>query len=155
MQTKNLFSLFTNPIFLSGALSLLLAQIVKACISAIKFKKFNAQEIALTMIWKTGGMPSSHAAVMVSLSASIALIEGFNSLFILSFFMGLIVIRDALGVRRSAGLQSKALNVLGKQVSEHLKLDFVPLKEIHGHKWPEVLVGSALGFIVSILLCQG
>jgi len=155
MQTKNIISLFTNPIFLSGAISLMLAQIVKACISAIRFKKFNAQEIALTMIWKTGGMPSSHAAVVVSLSASIAFLEGFNSLFILSFFMGLIVIRDALGVRRSAGLQSKALNILGRQVSERLRFEFVPLKEIHGHKWPEVIVGSALGLIVSILLCRG
>lgn len=153
MPTKSFISLFSNPIFMSGALSLIIAQILKALLAMLKRKKFQAKEIAFIMLWKTGGMPSSHSALVASLSSSIAIIEGFDSLFVLSFFFGLIVIRDALGVRRSAGLQSRALNVLGKQVSERLSFHFAPVKEIHGHKWQEVAVGGILGLIVSFLIC--
>jgi len=146
-------SLFSNYVFISGALSIFLAQIIKALLTILRRRRFQAKEIAFIMLWKTGGMPSSHSALVVSLSASIAFTEGFDSLFVLSFFLGLIVIRDALGVRRSAGLQSKALNLLGKRVAERLDIPFVPVKEIHGHRWQEVLVGGLLGLVVSMLVC--
>ncbi len=152
-SSRSFVSLLSNPIFLSAARSIFLAQIIKALLTVLKRRKLQAKEIAFIMLWKTGGMPSSHSALVVSLSASIAFIEGFSSLFILSFFLGLIVIRDALGVRRSAGLQSKALNLLGKRVAERLDIPFVPVKEIHGHRWEEVLVGCLLGLLVSMLVC--
>ncbi|MEJ5185109.1 MAG: divergent PAP2 family protein [Rectinemataceae bacterium] len=152
-DTRHFLSLFQNPVFLSGAWSLFAAQVLKAIITLLKRRNVNAREIAFIMLWKTGGMPSSHSALVVSLSTSIALTEGFDSLFIVSFFLGLIVIRDALGVRRSAGLQSRALNLLGTKVSEHMGVPFAPVKEIHGHKWQEVLVGALLGLIVSIVIC--
>jgi len=152
-SSRSLVSLLTNPIFFSAALSIFLAQIIKAVLAILKRRKLRAKEIASIVLWKTGGMPSSHAALVVSLSASIAFIEGFNSLFILSLFLGLIVIRDALGVRRSAGLQAQALNLLGKHVAERLDVPFVPVKEIHGHRWQEVLVGCLLGLAVSLLVC--
>jgi len=151
--SRSLVSLLSNPIFLSAALSIFLAQIIKAVLAIFKRRKLQAKEIASIVLWKTGGMPSSHAALVVSLSASIAFIEGFSSLFILSFFLGLIVIRDALGVRRSAGLQAQALNLLGKHVAEHLDIPFAPVKEILGHRWQEVLVGCLLGLAVSTLVC--
>jgi hypothetical protein len=152
-SSHNLPSLLANPIFVSGALSIFLAQVLKAILAFLKRHKLKAKEIAFIMLWKTGGMPSSHSALVVSLSAAIAFVEGFDSLFVLSFFLGLIVIRDALGVRRSAGLQSKALNILGKQMSERFNIAFTPVKEIHGHRWQEVVVGAVLGMAVSILVC--
>lgn len=97
-------------------------------------------------------MPSSHAAVSVAITTAIALEEGFSNLFILAFFITLIVIRDALGVRRSSGLQAKALNRLGQNLSEQLTISFTPLKEVHGHTWPEVIVGSALGLGIAFLM---
>ena len=153
MLNKSFLSLFSNPIFISGAMSLIIAQILKAILTLLKRKKFQAKEIAFIMLWKTGGMPSSHSALVAALTSSIAIVEGFDSLFILSLFLGLIVIRDALGVRRSAGLQSRAINVLGKQVSERFGIHFTPVKEIHGHKWQEVAVGMVLGLFVSFLTC--
>ena len=155
VPSRGFSALFSNPVFISGALSILIAQLIKAFLTILKRKQFKAKEIAFIMLWKTGGMPSSHSALVVSMSTSIAFIEGFNDLFVLSFFLGLIVIRDALGVRRSAGLQSKALNLLGKRVSERLDIPFAPVKEIHGHRWPEVIAGCLLGFIVSMFVCRG
>lgn len=95
-------------------------------------------------------MPSSHSAIAISISSSIALTEGFSNLFILSLFLSLIVIRDALGVRRSSGLQAKALNRLGTEVSARLDICYEPVREVHGHTWTEVLVGALLGFAIAL-----
>ena len=61
----------------------------------------------------------------------------------------MVVLRDAMGVRRSAGLVAKALNSLGKKTSEKTEIDFNPVKEIQGHTPLEVIVGSFLGVFIS------
>jgi acid phosphatase family membrane protein YuiD len=70
-------------------------------------------------------------------------------LFIFSFWFALVVLRDALGVRRAAGLQAKALNHLGRQASEKNGVDFHPVKEIQGHTPLEVVVGGLLGIFIA------
>jgi acid phosphatase family membrane protein YuiD len=57
--------------------------------------------------------------------------------------------RDAMGVRRSSGLQARTLNLLGKQISERLGIEFHPIKEVHGHTPLEVVVGSFLGIFIA------
>jgi len=105
--------------------------------------------------WKTGGMPSSHSAAVTSLTTSVGLIEGFNStLFIITLVFALIVIRDALGVRRAAGSQAKALNTMGKQLQSKLKIPFKMVKEISGHTVPEVSIGIILGFFIAVAFCN-
>ena len=100
--------------------------------------------------WRTGGMPSSHAALVCSLCTSVAFVEGVASnLFIVSFWFALVVLRDAMGVRRSAGLVARALNNLGKQGAEKSGVDFHPVKEIQGHTPLEVIVGGCLGIFIS------
>jgi acid phosphatase family membrane protein YuiD len=64
--------------------------------------------------------------------------------------LALIIIRDSLGVRRSSGIQSRILNMLGRQVSEKLTIDYHPVKEIHGHTPLEVLVGILLGIFIAV-----
>jgi len=99
-------------------------------------------------------MPSSHSAVAVSISTAVALTEGYSNLFIVSLFLSLIVIRDALGVRRSAGLQSKALNQLGSDLSAKFGIRYESVKEVHGHTWPEVFIGAILGFCIAFAFCN-
>lgn len=108
----------------------------------------------LIFFWRTGGMPSSHSAVAVSISTAVAFTEGFSNLFIVSLFLSLIVIRDALGVRRSAGLQSKALNQLGSDLSAKFGIRYESVKEVHGHTWPEVCIGAILGFLIAFAFCE-
>jgi acid phosphatase family membrane protein YuiD len=85
------------------------------------------------------------------MAASTALAEGIGSnLFQISLWFALVVIRDALGVRRSSGLQARLLNVLGRQVSDQLNVEFHPLKEVHGHTPLEVVVGGLLGLFIAI-----
>ena len=97
-------------------------------------------------------MPSSHSAVVCSLSTAIGIHEGISSTyFILSLVFALVVLRDSVGVRRAAGLQAKALNNLGKNFSKFTGQDFHSVKEIQGHTPLEVLVGSCLGVLISVV----
>jgi acid phosphatase family membrane protein YuiD len=150
VNLKSLEALFSNPIFMSAACSLIVVQLLKTLLNVFKLKKTDFKEAILIFLWRTGGMPSSHSAIAVSISSSIAMTEGFSNLFILSLFLSLIVIRDALGVRRSSGLQAKALNRLGSEVGSRLGLEYEPVREVHGHTWPEVLVGALLGFTIAL-----
>jgi uncharacterized protein len=145
---------FSNPIFLSAIFSLLTAQFLKAVVNIFRFKARNFREILVTFFWKTGGMPSSHSALAVAIATAIALREGFDtSVFILSAFFALVVIRDALGVRRAAGLQARTLNLLGKELNLRSGIPYRPVKEVHGHTPAEVIIGSLLGFFIALAFC--
>ena len=147
---KALFDLFENRIFLSSILSLCSAQVVKGILFILNGRRKKKRELVEILIWRTGGMPSSHAAVVCSLCTSIAFVEGIASnLFIFSFWFALVVLRDAMGVRRLAGLLAKALNNLGKQTAEKTGIDFHAVKEIQGHKPLEVIVGGLLGIFIA------
>jgi acid phosphatase family membrane protein YuiD len=95
-------------------------------------------------------MPSSHAALVSSMAASVAIQEGLSSnLFVVAFFSALIVMRDALGVRRSSGLQARNLNSLGRQLAEKLNIEYHPVKEVQGHAPLEVVIGTLLGIFIA------
>ncbi|HUX40904.1 MAG TPA: divergent PAP2 family protein [Rectinemataceae bacterium] len=144
-------TLFSNPVFLSAVFSLLLAQFVKAIVNLLRLPKHSLREALLTFAWKTGGMPSSHSALAVSISTSIAFKDGLNSdFFVLSAFFALVVIRDALGVRHSSGIQARTLNTLGRKYSQRFDEPWIPIKEVMGHTPSQVFVGSLLGFFIAL-----
>lgn len=146
-----LVRLIENPVFLSVISSMFVAQLLKTIINLLKTKKNkNLRDTLEILIWRTGGMPSSHSSMVSAMAASVAFVEGLDSnLFVITAMFALIIIRDALGVRRSSGIQAKVLNWLGRQIAEKLKIDFHPIKEVHGHSPLEVAVGVLLGIIIS------
>ena len=107
------------------------------------------------MIWRTGGMPSSHSALVTSLCTTIGFRHGIQSdMFIFALCFFLVVIRDAFGVRRSSGIQAKKINELGKELSEKDVIkSYKPMKEVNGHTPMEVLCGCLLGFFVGLSFC--
>jgi acid phosphatase family membrane protein YuiD len=110
----------------------------------------SGREILETVVWRTGGMPSSHAALVTSLAVSAAFRAGIDSdLFIVTLFFALIIMRDAMGVRRSSGLQARALNSLGYQLDQKGEVEYHPVKEVHGHTPMEVVVGALLGLFIA------
>ena len=126
------------------------SQITKGIIALFHIRTKNFREVLETVFWRTGGMPSSHAAVVASMTAAVAFHEGLGSnLFAVSLWVAMVVMRDAMGVRRASGLQARALNLLGKLASEKLGFDFHPVKEIQGHAPLEVIVGALLGIFIS------
>jgi len=141
---------FSNAIILSCLTSWFLSQLIKGIIALLQIRKKSFREIMETLFWRTGGMPSSHTAVVTSMTASLAFNEGLGSnLFAVSLFIALVVMRDAMGVRRAVGLQARAFNLLGKNSAEKLNIEFHPVKEIQGHAPLEVIAGALLGIFIS------
>lgn len=102
-------------------------------------------------------MPSSHSATVTALTTAVGFTStnGINSpLFVVTLFYGILTIRDALGVRRSAGTQAIVLNQLSRDLHQKLEINPQLVKEVHGHKTSEVLVGVCLGFIIAFAVCK-
>jgi len=141
---------FKNPVVLSCLTSWFLSQFIKAVIALLQIRKKGVKQVLEALFWRTGGMPSSHTAVVICMTASIAFSEGLGSnLFAASLVIALVVMRDALGVRRAVGLQAKAFNNFASLSSEKIGTDFIPVKEIQGHAPLEVIVGALLGIFIS------
>lgn len=123
-------------------------QLFKVIWDLIETKKFNFKRIM-----GAGGMPSSHSAVVTSLTTLIGKNEGFeSSIFALSLIFALVVMYDAAGVRRAAGKQARLLNKIvetpgltGIQVTEKLV-------EVLGHTPMQVFVGALIGIVAGVIL---
>jgi acid phosphatase family membrane protein YuiD len=124
--------ILAHPVFLSAFSSWFIAQILKSAVALFRNRPRTAREILLNLFWTTGGMPSSHSAVVAALATS------------------LLTFRDALGVRRAAGAQAKVLNQLIRDLSKRRPIRARPVKEIHGHTLSEVFVGALLGFFIAL-----
>ena len=145
----DLRAFFVNPIILSSLASWFLSQLLKGIVVFVKIRK--KREVLETLFWRTGGMPSSHAAVVTSMTASVAFNRGVGSdLFAVSLLLALLVMRDAMGVRRAVGIQARAINILGSQSTEKNDIEFSPVKEIKGHAPLEVIAGALLGIFISV-----
>jgi len=108
-------TLFSNSVFLATVSSLLAAQLIKTVIYILANKNVKLAELVEVTTWRTGGMPSSHSALVCALAVSVGFAEGiYSNLFIVCASFALIVLRDSVGVRHSSGLQAKALNNLGR-----------------------------------------
>jgi acid phosphatase family membrane protein YuiD len=134
---------------------LLLPIIAGAIAQSIKlFTQQEGKKLALKNILAYSGMPSGHSAMVVSLTTIIGLEEGIsNPLFAISVIIAIVVIRDALGIRRYLGQHGSILNILVKDLKEDQLLDesYPHLLEKVGHTPTQVLVGITLGFVVSLI----
>ena len=152
MPTKyeKIMSFFTNPIFLSGVFSWLGAQFLKTLIQLIYGRIKSLKDLIENMLWKTGGMPSSHSAVVTAITTCIGIKEGVqSSVFMLAIMITFITMRDAVGVRRSSGLQSQKINELGRELEQKECLqEYKPIKEVNGHTPMQVIMGSLLGVLI-------
>lgn len=104
----------------------------------------------LSQFYKSGSMPSAHSATTVSLATIIGLSEGANSaIFALATLFAVVVMYDAMVARRSIGEQGVAICELIKKTGQ--KEVQMP-RAAKGHTPLEVLVGAALGVLVSIVV---
>ena len=105
------------------------------------------QHVHFTLMFSTGGMPSSHSATVASLTTGIYMYEGFTSLFVMSLIITCVVMFDAFGVRYQTGKQAKIINRLMSK--EEIKAK--RFNESVGHTPKEVFAGAIVGIIVAIL----
>lgn len=103
------------------------------------------------MFFAAGGMPSSHSALLVSGTIAVGLYHGFdNPLFGIAVGITMIVVHDAAGVRRQAGMHAERINFLFEEFLKGHIWDENALKEVIGHTPLEVFGGIILGLIVAI-----
>ena len=122
-------------------------QTFKLVYDLVTTKKFNFKRIL-----GAGGMPSSHSAVVISITTLIGKYQGVGSpIFALSLIVALVVMYDACGVRRAAGKQARLLNKIIEtpgltrvQVTERLQ-------EVLGHTPIQVFVGALIGIIAGLI----
>ncbi len=148
-----------NYVFVVAVVSWCAAQIIKTLIHLIQTKSFNPERL-----FGAGGMPSSHSALVCSATIGICRKCGFESPeFAIMFIIAMVVMYDAMGVRRSAGLHAREINRInrifavkgikpteenpdkpGKKKKE--------LKEFLGHTPFEVLGGALLGILIAMII---
>ncbi|GAA5440275.1 divergent PAP2 family protein [Deinococcus caeni] len=107
---------------------------------------------------ETGGMPSSHSAMVAALTTGVGITEGLGSpLFAASAVFALIVMYDATGVRHSSGQQARLLNDLVDELRAVVREGFapLPLRVLLGHTYLEVLVGSLIGVAAGFIAFGG
>lgn len=140
--------IFSNKYLGIPILTWFFIQTFKVVWDLVTTRKFNFKRIL-----GAGGMPSSHTAVVMSLSTLIGREYGFNSpLFALSMVFAFIVMYDAAGVRRAAGKQARLLN----KIIETPGLSDIEVQEklveVLGHTPTQVIVGAIIGIIVGAVL---
>ncbi len=134
------------------------AQLIKTIIHLFTYKK-----LRLERLFGAGGMPSAHSALVCSNAIAMSRITGFNSPeFAISFILAMIVMYDAMGVRRAAGTHAREINKIKKKFYRRLnddeeeiyKLNDIEkkeLKELLGHTPLEVLAGALLGILIAMV----
>ena len=139
---------FSNRILIAGALGWLTAQVLKTIIFAITNHGLNWSRLV-----GDGGMPIGHSATVTAIAVSCGMELGFDSpIFAVACFMAIIVMHDAMGVRRETGKQSQVLNHLVEVVYAKNLTPEEKLKEFVGHTPLQVFFGFLLGLCIAIVI---
>ncbi|MFO8016027.1 MAG: divergent PAP2 family protein [Candidatus Woesearchaeota archaeon] len=133
--------LITHRLFIACVLTAIVAQLIKMILVSVKTGRIEWNVFGLP-----GGMPSSHAAVVVAMTGGIYWQQGVTPLTIAAGVIAAIVIYDALTLRRAVGKQSEALNNLAKKlkIKGHKKV-----QSLLGHKVVEIIAGGVLGYVIA------
>lgn len=147
-------ALLDNGVMWWGLAACGAAQLSKLVIELVVHRRWNPRVLV-----ETGGMPSSHSALLTGTAAGIGWQQGFDGgLFALAATMCFVVLYDAAGVRRAAGITAQRVNGLpdglwdthpdpaNPEAAPQLK----PLKENLGHSRLEVLIGALMGPAVAL-----
>ena len=152
MIIEHFLALIKNGALIVPTVAWLIAQLLKATIDASVNKTFR-----LSRLFGDGGMPSGHSATVMSLATIVGLTDGFGSItFAIAMVFAIVVMHDAIGVRREAGKQARMIlsmvEVLGDYLAETDKrIKDEKLKVLVGHTPLQVICGALLGFVIAVL----
>lgn len=131
-------------VLITALIAWFFAQFIKLIHYRVENGHFN-----FAVMTTSGGMPSSHSALVVSATVRIALTEGVLSpLFGACVVFSLVVMYDAAGVRQSVGAQAQRLNQIQEELKRLIAFDSEVIKEVLGHTEFQVLIGMLLGLVV-------
>ena len=142
--------LLGNQVLMCAVAGWTVAQVLKTLIDIYLNRSFNPERLV-----GSGGMPSSHSATVCALTTASAMVYGVGSFqFTISFVLAMIVMYDAMGVRRETGKQAQLLNSVFFENILNLDKVFLQekLKEYVGHTPLQVFAGAVLGILIAILM---
>jgi acid phosphatase family membrane protein YuiD len=143
-------AIFQNYVLVVALVAWAIAQTLKVPIEFLQTHKWN-----WALLWEAGGMPSSHSALVVAAAHGIGLSVGFGSaLFALAFVLCMVVVYDATGIRRQAGIHAELINAIINDLAagNPIKNQQKQLAEVLGHTPAEALGGIGLGLLVAQLI---
>lgn len=141
-----------NQILLLSCLSWFIAQCTKGILQKITEGVFSLQRCLAS-----GGMPSSHSALVTCCATTTGLLYGFDSgMFAIAAILAIVVMYDACNVRRQSGEQAKAINLILKDWQENKQPITPELLNLHvkvllGHTPLQVICGAILGLCIGII----
>ena len=125
-----------------------IAQAAKVILTSARQRRLNLRVLA-----ETGGMPSSHAAIVMGMTTAVGKYAGLSSAaFAIALIFSFVVMYDAAGLRRAAGRQAAILNRLVEDLVHMRGMQEQKLRELLGHTPVEVVVGAVLGIGVGLIL---
>jgi len=123
------------------------AQLLKVVFELLRTRRLN-----LLRLFDNGGMPSSHTALVTTLTVGVWRYTGIDSsLFSVTLIFSMYFIFEAAGLRQEVGNQARLLNELVDNLRQTHQVDRERLKELVGHTWGEVLGGFLVGLAVAWL----
>jgi len=143
----NVLALFQNKALIAGLIAWALAQVIKIPLYYLQRRKWN-----WSLLFTTGGMPSSHSALMTATTFAIGLYNGFDSpVFALGVVITMVVTYDAAGVRQQAGIHAQRINVIMAELLKGHPITERDLREVLGHTPLEVVGGILFGLAVATI----
>lgn len=141
----NVAAILENKALIAGISAWLLAQIIKVPLDWFRTGRWN-----WALLLTTGGMPSSHSALMTATTLAIGLYYGLDHpAFALGVAITMIVTYDAAGVRQQAGIHARRINVLFGELLHGHPISDKDLREVLGHTPLEVVGGILLGLVTA------
>ena len=141
----NIQAVFQNHVLISALIAWGVAQIIKLPLDYLFTKKWN-----WALLISVGGMPSSHSALVTATAFSVGLYGGFDSpVFAIAAAVSMVVIYDATGIRRQAGIHAQTINLLVEELLQGHLAPEKQLREVLGHTPLEAVAGTVLGIVAS------
>jgi uncharacterized protein len=140
--------LFDNRVLIAAIVAWLIAQVLKTLLELLSQKKLH-----LGRLVSSGGMPSSHSALVSGLATATGHEMGLGSAaFAIAFVLAVIVMYDAAGVRRAVSIQARILNQMIDEAFQGSPIAQERLRELIGHTPIQVIAGGILGICVGLLV---
>jgi acid phosphatase family membrane protein YuiD len=143
------YDLITNEFIIIPVCAWIIAQISKMFVVL-----FQGKGLDFHYLVSSGGMPSSHSAIVTALATTVGILHGVGTVeFAITVILALIVLYDSAGVRQAASKQAVVLNNIIREIKlkQPMTLLKADLQELIGHTPFQVVIGATIGIVFPLL----